>query len=390
MRRILVSMVALLLAATIVRNSAVDAFADLDPVQASILWSGHPRAQIGLSMMEIARAARARQAVSPATFDRIHKAALEAPLAPEPYLVEGVRAQLAGDRSKAERAFLAAEWRDPRSLPAHYFLADQFFRERDAAGGLREVAALANLAPGGPGSSAPYLAAFARDRANWPKMKALFRANPAIENAALIELAKDGANAPALFALASPRQRKADSDWLAVLLGSLVKAGEYSRARALWALASGIDVRSQALLFDDDFSKPKPLPPFNWTFTSSTVGLAERQPGGRLHAIFYGQEDGALARQLLVLAPGRYRLSMRLLGDPSQAKALNWTVKCVAAQTPLVTAPLDVAASRGLTFDVPGGCPAQWIDLSGVSADLPQQIDVSISGLRLMRVPAHG
>ena len=66
--------------------------------------------------------------------------------------------------------------------------------------------------------------------------------------------------------------------------------------------------------------------PFNWALTSSTVGLAERQPGGRLHVIFYGQEDGALARQLLVLPPGRYRLSMRLRGGSTQAKALNWNL----------------------------------------------------------------
>ena len=135
---------------------------------------------------------------------------------------------------------------------------------------------------------------------------------------------------------------------------------------------SGIDGRSPALLFDPDFSQPEPSPPFNWALTSSTVGLAERQPGGRLHVIFYGQEDGALARQLLVLPPGRYHLSMRLRGGSTQAKALNWNLTCPGAQEALASVPLDLAASRGLTFEVPANCPANGSNCPGSPSDLPQ------------------
>jgi len=378
-------LIALIVAITIVRNAAVEALADANPARAAAFWSGHPAAEISLGMTEIARAARARKAALPQTFRKIDDAARKAPLAPEPFLVRGVQSQLSGELKIAELAFLAAEWRDPRSLPAHYFLAEQFLRARDAGRGLREVAALANLAPGGAGGAAPYLAAFARDRANWPTMRSLFRSNPEIEDAALVELARDGANTPALLALASPRQRQPDSRWLDVLLGTLVKSGAYSKARALWASASGIPPGSEPLLFDPEFSKPRPLPPFNWTLSSSTAGLAERQRGGRLHAIFYGQEDGPLARQLLVLAPGVYRISMRLVSDPSEAKALNWTVTCVGAHNPLAGAPLEVVAARGLVLQVPAGCPAQWIELSGVAADMPRQSDVTIAGLQLVK-----
>src|SRR5438270_52346 len=105
---------------------------------------------------------------------------------------------------------------------------------------------------------------------------------------------------------------------------------------------------------------PRP-PPFNWVLTSSAVGVAERQPGGRLHVVFYGQEDGFLASQLLVLPPGSYRLSMGLLGDTSHPRALSWSVWCDRAAEPLASVTLDVAAARGLRFQVPGGCPAQWL-----------------------------
>jgi hypothetical protein len=385
-RRLIVGLIVLLLAVTVVRNSAVDAFAEFDPARASGIWPDHPASELSLGMTQIARAARVRAAVSRDVLDRIDDAAGKAPLAPEPFLVEGVQRQVAGDADAAARVFQAAEWRDPRSLPAHYFLAEYSLRKRDAQHGLAEVASLANLSPEGVGSAAPYLAAFARDRSNWPRMRALFRANPPIEDAALVELARDGANTPAILALASPRQRKGSSSWLPVLLNSLIAAGDYAQARAIWGSFSGIGTASQPTLFDPDFSRPGPPPPFNWTLTSSTVGLAERQSAGRLHAIYYGQEDGVLAQQLLVLPLGRYRLSMRLQGGASQPKALSWNLLCNGAPAPAASIRLDVAATRGWTFDVPANCPAQWLQLSGVSGDLPQQSEVTINALRLAEV----
>jgi len=141
---------------------------------------------------------------------------------------------------------------------------------------------------------------------------------------------------------------------------------------------------SAELLHDANFRDNRSPPPFNWQLTSSTVGLAERQ-GGRLHVLFYGGEDGTLASQLLLLPPGNYRLSMRLAGDPARAHALTWALWCDKAAQPLASVTLDVAAARGWSFQVPAGCPAQWLKLSGVSADVPQQIDVSIDGLTLRK-----
>ena len=388
-RRLIVCVVALLLAVTIVRNSAVDALANLSPARAARLWSDHPTTEISLAMTEIAQSARLRSAVPSKVFERIDDAARKAPLAPEPFLVHGVQAQLSGHQDAAVQALQAAEWRDPRSLPAHYFLAERYFTKRDVARALKEIASLANLSPGGIGASAPYLAAFARDPSNWPRMRALFRANPRIEEAALFELSRDGHNAPSVLALVSPQNRTARAVWLPVLVNSLVSAGDYAKARAIWASVSGVSANAPPL-FDAGFSNPDPPPPFNWTFASSTLGLAERQSGGRLHAIYYGQEDGALAKQLLVLPPGRYRLSLRLLSGSSQAQALNWSVTCAGAPIPIASAPLNVAASRGLLFDVAADCRAQLLQLSGVSADLPQQSDVTITDLKLAAEGSHG
>jgi hypothetical protein len=145
------------------------------------------------------------------------------------------------------------------------------------------------------------------------------------------------------------------------------------------------------LLFDAGFADEKSPPPFNWALTSSAVGLAERQPGGRLHVIFYGQEDGVLASQLLLLPPGRYRLAMQLSGDAARAKSLLWSVTCANSNATLAHVPLDsAAAATGWPIMVPDNCPAQRLELLGTAPDLPQQVDMSIGNLRLSREPGNG
>jgi hypothetical protein len=373
---------ALLIGLQVVRNAAVSAFAETRPVDAAKLWEVHPATEIGVAMTDIAQASRARRAVPPAAYAMIADAAVKAPLAPEPFLVRGVEAQLAGDGATAQRAFEAAQWRDPRSLPAAFFLADRYFRSGDVSNGLRQVAALARLSPDGGTAAVPYLAQYASSPANWPALRALFRSNSQLARPVLVALASNQATVPAVLALADPSD-KGNPEWLVPLVDTLIKAGDYDKARAIWAQTAGRSAGQSELLHDSAFSDRSSPPPFNWQLTSSTVGVAERQPRGRLHVVFYGGEDGTLASQLLVLTAGTYRLSMELLGDPARAHALTWSIWCDKAAQPLGSVTLDVAAARGWQFDVPAGCGAQWLKLSGTSADMQQQSDLSIGRLKL-------
>src|SRR5690348_613840 len=208
-RGLLVVTLALVLAVQVIRNSVVSAFVDRNPDVAERAWRAHPAAEISLGMTEIGRAAKQRQPVPSATFSMMNDAAGKAPLAPEPFLVRGVQTQLAGKAPLAIDAFAAAEHRDPRSLPAHYFLADALFRAGDTGRGLREVGALARLAPNGLSSIAPYVAAYAKDRSNWPQLRELFRTSPDLAEVALEALASDPANADVIMALADEQHRGA-------------------------------------------------------------------------------------------------------------------------------------------------------------------------------------
>lgn len=384
-RAVLAVGAALLLAVQVVRNAAVQAFAEASPTVSASVWSGHPSSKTGVAMTAIARASRARQPIPSSAFAAMSDVAAKAPLAPEPFLVRGVQAQLAGDRATALRAFEAAQWRDPRSLPAAYFLADYFVRSGQVGPGMREVAALARLSPGGGGAAIPYLTQYAAIPANWPAVRQLFRSDPQLKQPVLVALASDIRTVPATLALADPVEA-GTPQWLASLVATLIGAADYSRAHAIWLRFAGRSSRPGELLHDPDFRDTVTPPPFNWSMTSSTVGLAERQKGGRLHVLFYGDEDGTLATQLLLLPPGSYRMSMRLLGDPARAHALTWALWCDKTAQPLSSITLDTAAARGWQFQVPKGCGAQWLKLSGTSADMPQQVDASVTGLSLSKV----
>jgi hypothetical protein len=383
-RPIVAAVVAMLLTVQVIRTAFVNAAAARAPEQAARLWPGHPSVEISRAMAQIAQAAREKRQVPASAFSLMASAAVKDPLAPQPFLVRGVQAELAGDGATAERAFHAAQWRDPRSLPAAYFLADRYLRKGDVAHGLPQVAALARLSPGGSSTVAPYLAAYARSPANWPALRSLFQQHPDLSGPALTVLATNPSSAAAVLALADPKQKPLNSPWLGPLLNSLVTAGDYANAHAIWARAAG--VRAGSYLYDASFADKASPPPFNWSLTSSAVGLAERQPGGRLHVVFYGQQDGILATQLLLLPPGTYRLSMQLTGDVAHARSLNWSVWCDKAAEALGSVTLDAAAQKGWQFSVPGGCRAQWVKLSGVSGDLPQQVDATVSALKLERV----
>ncbi len=383
-RLVPVVLAACALGALAFENAAVLSLSDSDPGTAAALWPGHPAAAIGLATREIASASGAGRPIDASTFDRLQLAAIAAPIEPQPFVVAGIRAQLSGQDEASRQAFEAARHRDPRSLAARYFLATHHLQRGDASG-LRDVAALARLAPGGTEAIAPYLAAFARQEQAWPAIRAVFADDPHIRNVVLSLLAADPANLRPVIALGGTFD-PAKGPWLRPMIATLVEKQHYAQARRLWEQTSGIAGESAPALFDPDFRNDRAIPPFNWELTSSSVGLAERR-SGRLQVIFYGQSGGTLARQLLLLPPGRYRITAPATGgDP--AGLLLWQVRCASGRQPAEIARAP-ARSGGLAFTVPADCPAQWLELNGRASDFGSETELAIGPMSLSQARAR-
>ena len=106
--------------------------------------------------------------------------------------------------------------------------------------------------------------------------------------------------------------------------------------------------------------------------------------------IFYGNVDGVLASELVLLAPGAYRLRLELAGAAIHPELLRWSIRCDGKTDPVSSAALHEVAARGWTFAIPRDCPAQWLELSGRSGDIAEQAEATLTRLRLERAGADG
>lgn len=376
--------VALLLAILVIRSAFVQAFAVKDPARAAAIWPGHPSVQLESGLAEVGDMAAAGRPIDPALVRRLIVASAKAPLAPEPFLVRGVEAQLAGDQPLALKAFLAARQRNPRGIAARYFLADHYLKAGQTAFGLAEISALARLVPQSLPNVAPFLAAYARSPNAAPQVKAMLRGQPQLEPVLLNVLATDAANHQLMRYLWSGRGGEEAKPWQGRLLNSLVEAGRYGEAREAWATFSGI-AADQNRLLDPEF-RAQALPPFGWLLASGPAGVAEPEGAGRLHVLFYGRDDLVLARQLLTLAPGRYRLSMQVSETSPTSKFLSWGVRCLPGSTQIASVRLDRSGATFVSFAIPAsGCPAQRLELIGTAPEFAEQADATISQLQLQK-----
>lgn len=168
----------------------------------------------------------------------------------------------------------------------------------------------------------------------------------------------------------------------AAYVGRLVQARQYGRALAIWmGAAKRPSAPVQDGYFTDAFAR-KPgdaVVPFAWSIEDGAGAKAEievpPQPldGPALHIAMDVGAVGVLARQMLVLRPGRYRLSVATQveqGEPLMD--LRWSIRC--AEPDLPSSHAEPVLDRGekswqrvsVLVEVQPGCAAQLLELTAV------------------------
>ncbi|MCY7280408.1 MAG: hypothetical protein LH610_05835 [Sphingomonas bacterium] len=347
-------------------------------------FGSHPEVLVNRAMGEIGTAAARGGSVPRSAREALESAARKSPLAPDPFLVEGTLADMANDPARAEQLFIAARTRNPRSQGARYFLAERYIKTNRILPGLVEAAALARLSERASEPLIPALAAYARSPGAIPELRRFFKLSPEVRDRTLALLAGDPRNAALILELAPESLSGAPTaDWHGRLIQSLVTAGDYAGAEALWNRIAG--VANRGLLYNPQFRDTLAPPPFNWQLGSGMAGVAEASDRGGLDVIYYGREEVSLASQLLRLVPGRYRLAMRVDG-PSRASGMAWSVECVPGTNALLELPLGTvgrAVAEG-AFDVPAAdCAAQMLQLRGRPGESSGIAQLTILDLKL-------
>ena len=384
-RIIVVVVVAALVAIQVVRTALISDPSTRNTI-APRLWASHPTLLTNRTMAEIgARAARG-QTPPPEILRDVESIARKAPLAVEPYLVEGALAQIENRQEHAEQLFLAARMRDPRSAAARYFLADRYLRTVRIGPALAEIAALSRLYVEARAQFGPALATFAKMPGGVPQLRRFFRTSPELEPFVLAYLANDAKNADLVLALWGRRPvdpKAAPPDWQGLLIRKLVEQGQYAKAYTTWRRVAGIE-RGAGTIFNPGFRKMSAPPPFNWDF-SATGGVVEPAPGDRLQVIYYGRQDAVLAEQLLMLAPGRYQLAMDISGALGDGGELAWALSCVPGTDVFFRLPIDRKGRIAGQLTVPQNCSVQRFRLTALPGPFPQSQEFAIGGLSLIK-----
>lgn len=340
----------------------------------------------------------ARQAVLGGTVEdllpRSRSAAVQQPLAEEPFLLAASAALRRGDTSAADRLLAQAIRREPRLRQARLMLLERYSRQGDVAAMTDQLIVLSRLMPDANELLVATVAQLVSDPGTRASTVRALQGNPLVDRV-LAYLTTANADPDIVLALAQARSIEQSSgtlDWQARLIANLVAAGDYSRANAIWRqFTPEAAADRERLLYNPRFADAPGVPPFNWTLANGDIGVAERTRDGALEVTYFGRESGPLASQLLMLPAGRYTLALVSEGrKPDGAGELAWNVTCAGSDEPFTTLAINDTGETPRrirhSLTVPSAaCAAQWLRLEGTAKEFPRSRTVRIRDLSLNR-----
>jgi hypothetical protein len=371
----------------------VDAIEQTSPAKASAIHPRHPQPALNLAVAQLDIGAGAAPSAARHTAFRAFS---QAPLSEEPFLIAGVDALAAGPTEHGERLLEEARRRNPRLRQVRLLLLERYLRTNKLEEAGRELSSLGRLVPEVVDALAPQFARMIRDERTGASLIRVLGDDPALQEAVLTNLASTGADPALILRIARSAPEMAPTHeglpWQRQLVASLAKRGDLPEALRLWRKFAGMGPGSdEKAVYDGLFQNLPGSSPFNWEFYVGSSGIAERTRSPALNVQFFGRESVHLASQLMVLRPGRYRLSFRADGNASgDDSRLAWRVFCRANETqPLVDLPLrDIsAAPRKLAaeFTVRAGCNGQWLRLTGIAGEFPETQTATIADVAVER-----
>lgn len=166
---------------------------------------------------------------------------------------------------------------------------------------------------------------------------------------------------------------------LSAAMGRLIDAGAYSAAVTTFDRTFGVRRLSHPV-WNGDFSRRAAVAPIDWSLHDEPglSGVVQEREGAGVsdNALFVmadSEHSGEVARQLLLLSPGSYRLTA-LAGDVDAASPPSITVVCVGksgASLAVAAVPVAPVGGRRIAagLRVPTNCPAQWLIVGVTPAD---------------------
>jgi len=181
------------------------------------------------------------------------------------------------------------------------------------------------------------------------------------------------------------------------LLSAMINDRDYRRAYLAWIdFLPPQQLSRVAPIYDGSFTGEPGPRPFNWTLERNSDATAERVtdstlPGATALRISYsGQNDTAIASQILMVPPGRYAFfaTGRASAEGALAGSLIWQLQCLPAG-PVIelarysTFPTGAFQTRNTALVPSRDCLAQKLTLRAVRGDIATPISAEFTNLSL-------
>lgn len=319
----------------IVAIHASDSLIDDEPHRALAWDTANPPAWLALAQRQL-QTGDTQQAAASAR-QLLHLAPLQA----DAFAIIAQAAEAGGDSAAAHRLFALAVRRAPRDEYARAWMIGTQLHDGDYPAALRNVDILFNIAPVHESTLMPLLARAADADAKFAAALGRFLGTGPTWRGGMLDELLAHATLPAVDAvfdaLSTSTQGLDDADagrWYT----HLEDAGRWDEAYSRWIgrerIAAGSSVPA---VWNGNFERPATGIGFDWVMRGEPGVSIERIPvaGGRgahvAEVTFLGRRANDIGfSQLLLLAPGAYRLSFRARAEDLRSdQGMQWTIRCL-------------------------------------------------------------
>jgi hypothetical protein len=352
-----------------IQTTRVDLLANSDPVAALRIDPDHPQALLALGRRQL------REGDTQGATATARHVLTISPGRGDAFAILALAAARRGD-ADSPRLLAIALQRAPRDRDVRVQAALQAMKSGDLRATMAQLDALLKLSPERGTTLYPLLAKQAEDPRFAAVLAETLARNPPWRRGFLVSLS--GPSAPALAAdningwLAS--HGKLTPPEIARWLDRILADGRWGDAFGRWVGTLGPGHRRIPAVRNGGFEEEITDAGFDWRNDQVPGVLTDIEEGAGLrgsraaHLHFIGRSQRGNLRQPLLLAPGRYRLSLHARGDFLKSdQGLQWVVRCEGG--PIIAAGDRLDGSfdwrlQDTPFEVPATqCNGQWLEL---------------------------
>jgi hypothetical protein len=311
--------------------------------------------------------------------DLARRALLSDPLNSRALSLLGLIAERRGDLARAEALMSLSAARSWRNPAPHIWLFAQAIRRGKFEEALTQADGVLRVDRDFQATIFPILALLGTDPHGLAALEGALAANPPWRRSFLGEAVVNGANDRLMTQLYQSLIRSSDPPTALEMkpyLDRLILMGRFEEAFQDWR-ATSLQAETPARYpYNGNFEGPLDGLPFNWVFddvSGAEIQITAAPDRGNSHALRV-QFSGARATlgragQLLMLAPGSYRLELAVKASSLRTeRGLVWQISCAESRTMLAeTNPVTGTApwiDLRVKFSVPSSdCRAQWLKL---------------------------